>query len=271
MKPTGNYPLSPGPEEMQRLRMQAQAMEPDADVLLAHIGVQPGWRCLDLACGVGGITNLLSRRVGPTGRVIGLDSDAEPLTAAREWAASDRLFNVEFVEGDAYRTGLPAEFFDLVHVRFLFSAVGHDEELLAEMLRVTRPGGVVAVQEVDLATLRCYPALAAWDRLTSVLAALLARTGGDGAAGPRMFGMLRRAELGDVRLRPFLVAFRSDDAMVSYLPRTINSLRDKIVALGLMSDAEIDGAITACERHLVDPDTVSTSYLVFQVWGQKNG
>lgn len=70
--------------------------------------------------GIGGVTNLLSRRVGRTGRVVGLDNDAEKLAAVRGWAQANGLSNVEFVEGDAYRTGLPRESFDLVHVRFLY-------------------------------------------------------------------------------------------------------------------------------------------------------
>lgn len=266
---TGTYPLRRGTEEMARLRMQAAAMEPDAEVLFEQIGVQPGWSCLDLACGVGGVTNLLSRRAGPTGRVVGLDSDADKLAVARSWAQANGLSNVEFVEGDAYHTGLPRESFDLVHVRFLLTTVGRADELVSEALALTRPGGVMAFQEADAVTLTCYPPHPAWDRLKDAIIAVLERTGGDPYAGRRMFGMLRRAGLKDVRFRPFLVGFTCDDPMAGYMPSTTASMRDAILEAGLMSEAQLDEAIAACERHLADPDTVSTSYLVFQVWGRK--
>ena len=51
-------------------------MAPDANRMLELIGVREGWCCLDIGCGPGGITELLSRRVGSTGRVVGLDMNA---------------------------------------------------------------------------------------------------------------------------------------------------------------------------------------------------
>jgi len=269
VKARETYPLQRGAEEMARLRMQATALEPDADILFGRIGVQTGWRCLDLACGIGGVTNLLSRRVGRTGRVVGLDTDAEKLAAARGWAQANGLSNVEFVEGDAYRTGLSRESFDLVHIRFLFTTVGRDDELLMEALALTRPGGVVVVQEADVVTLNCYPPHAAWDRLQGAISTAFKRMGGDTFAGRRMLGMLRHAGLLDVRFRPFIVGFTSEDPMANFMPTTAASMRQAILEAGLMSEAELDEAIATCEGHLADPDTVSTSYLVFQVWGRK--
>jgi hypothetical protein len=62
----------------------------------------------------GGRTDLLSARVGPAGRVVGLDADAVLLDHARAHGRAD----VELVLGDTYRTALPGGSFDLVHVRF---------------------------------------------------------------------------------------------------------------------------------------------------------
>ena len=121
---TGRYPIESRQGEFERLRMQAEAMSFDAAVMLDRIGVGAGWRCLDLGCGVGGITDLLWARAGPLGRVVGLDSDPAKLEAARAWARAQGLDTVEFVEDDAYRSRLPRAAFDLVHVRFLFSTAG---------------------------------------------------------------------------------------------------------------------------------------------------
>ena len=45
------YLLSSGAAELERLRLQARVWEPEAEHLLDRIGVEPGWRCLDLGCG----------------------------------------------------------------------------------------------------------------------------------------------------------------------------------------------------------------------------
>jgi hypothetical protein len=57
--------------------------------------------------------------------------------------------------------------------------------------------------------------------------------------------------------------------MAEYLPATIESIRGTLLGGGLISEAELDAALVACRMHLAHPDTVSTSFLVAQVWGRK--
>jgi 16S rRNA G1207 methylase RsmC len=109
MSETNTYLLAGGSAELERLRLQAQVWEPEAEMMLDRIGIQPGWHCVDLGCGAMGILGPLSRRVGPQGRVVGVDTDAKQLAAAREFVRQNRLENVEIWERDAYHTGLPRE------------------------------------------------------------------------------------------------------------------------------------------------------------------
>jgi ubiquinone/menaquinone biosynthesis C-methylase UbiE len=146
---SSDYLLMTGDAEMQRRRLQSQVWEPAAVDFLTSINIQPGWKALDLGCGAMGILRPLSQLVGDTGTVVGLDSDATQLAAARSFVDEAKLTNVSVIEGNAFDTGLPAGHFDLVHVRFLFAPVGRDLELLTEMLRLLRPGGVIAIQEPD--------------------------------------------------------------------------------------------------------------------------
>src|SRR5262245_31909680 len=157
----GNYPIEHRKGEIERLEAQARSMAPDARTMLERIGVGPGWRCLDLGCGPRGITDLMAERVGPTGRVVGLDKDEGFLAHAAAHAPG----NVEFRRGDAYASGLPDATFDLVHMRFIASTAGNPGALLREAMRLARPGGVVAVEEPDVETFSCYPSHPAWDRL----------------------------------------------------------------------------------------------------------
>src|SRR5262252_6608053 len=74
---SGNYPIERRAGEIERLHIQSEAMAPDTNAMLDRFGDMRGWSCLDLGCGPGGITDLLSARVGAAGRVIGLDMDSE--------------------------------------------------------------------------------------------------------------------------------------------------------------------------------------------------
>jgi SAM-dependent methyltransferase len=264
MSTAGHYPIERRPGEIERLHVQGAAMAPDCAVMLDMIGVSAGWTCLDLGCGPGGITGLLSERAGPSGRVVGLDADPIFIEYARGRAAA----NVEFVFGNAYRTGLPDGGFDLVHMRFVASTAGHPEALLQEAIRLARPGGFVAIQEPDMATLRCNPPHPAWDRLKAALEGAFANAGADICLGRRLFAVVRGIGLDNVQYRPFLLGIRSDHPMVDYLPSTVESLRHAITGRGLMTDGEFDAAVADCRAHLRDPGTVFTTYTVAQVWGR---
>ncbi|MGH2357144.1 MAG: class I SAM-dependent methyltransferase [Candidatus Limnocylindria bacterium] len=267
-KPTasGRYPIERRAGEIERLRIQGEAMALDAAIMLDQIGVGPGWRCLDLGCGPGGITDLLSVRVGPTGRVVGLDTDPVFLDHAR--ARAHEHPNVEFVLGNAYRTGLPGGHFDLVHVRFVASTAGDPGALLQETIRLTRPRGVVAFQEADISTLTCYPSHPAWDRLKSVLEQAFVCVGADVRLAQDLYRLARQAGLQDVRYRPFLVGVRSGDPMTDYLPATVESVRGTLLDRRLITEDELRGALAACRAHLAAPDTIFTTVTVAQVWGR---
>jgi len=266
---TGGYPIERREGEIERLRLQAAALEFDTGVMLDRIGVAPGWRCLDLGCGPGGIVERLSLRVGASGRVIGLDSDGVFLESARVLARRHGLDNVEFVLGDAYRTQLPPRSFDLVHARFVASTAGQPQQLITEAVTLARPGGFVAFQEPDVGTLNCYPPHPAWDRLARLCEQVFERAGGDVRLAQRLYSLARGSEVEDVQYRPFVVGFRSSDAMVDYLPATVESLRNAIVRHRLIDEEELNAVLAACRRHLAEPDTVFTYPTVAQVWGRK--
>jgi ubiquinone/menaquinone biosynthesis C-methylase UbiE len=263
---SGSYPIARRVGEIERLRIQAAAMEFDAGVLFERIGVGPGWHCLDLGCGPGGI---LSVRVGRTGRVVGVDADPVMTEEARGWARANACANVEVVQADAYQTGLPRDAFDLVHVRYLAGTAGRPDDLIREAIGFARPGGVVAFEEPDSDTLNCYPSHPAWDRLKAVLQECFASVGADTRLAKRLYRLFRKAGLEEVRYRPFLVGVTSGEPMTDYLPATIESVRSTLVDRGLVSQGDLDSTVAACRRHLADPDTVFTSFLTAQVWGRK--
>ena len=260
---SGEYPIERRAGELERLALQQAAMAPDTDIMLDRIGVGAGWRCLDLGCGPGGITDLLGDRVGPSGRVVGLDFDPVFIEHARANAGA----NTEFVQGDAYRTGLADASFDLVHTRFLACTAGEPERLLAEAVRLARPGGVVAMQESEFSSLNCYPPHRAWSMLRAALAASFPGSGEDPVA-QRLYRLMRRAGLVNVQYRPFLLGVPFGDPWRDYLPATIESARSTVTGRGLIAADLLDRTLAACRSHLADPETVFTSFTVVQVWGR---
>jgi len=261
----GHYPLEHRAGEIERLLTQSEAMAPATRAMLDAIGVKPGWACLDIGCGPGGITSLLCERVGPNGRVVGLDRNPEFLAHARANAPP----NVEFRQGNAFDADLPAGSFDLVHMRFVASTAGNPERLLQEAIRLARLGGIVALQEPDGSTLHSYPPHPAWERLKAALLGSFKGVGADLELARRLYFLAHEAGLDDIGYRTSLLAVRAIDPMVDYLPSTVESLRGTVLKLGLMTEAELDTSLAACRRHLSDPKSSFTMYTVAQVWGHR--
>ena len=140
-----SYPLGGTSTERDRLLSQAEQYEPTANWLLDQIGVQDGWRAVDIGCGPIGILNLLSERVGPKGVVIGLERERRFVEMARAEIAKRGMGNVTMVQGDGLNTGLEKGSFDLVHERLVLINVSAREAFLTEMLSLLRPGGTVAL------------------------------------------------------------------------------------------------------------------------------
>src|SRR5689334_7427730 len=92
-----DYLLSNTASELERLRLQARLGELEAGAWLDLLGSIAGWRCLDLGLGTLGLLRPLARRVGPGGRVVGVDHAPLQLRAARDFVAGEGLTNVEIL------------------------------------------------------------------------------------------------------------------------------------------------------------------------------
>ncbi|MEO8027621.1 MAG: class I SAM-dependent methyltransferase [Bryobacteraceae bacterium] len=116
-------------------------MEKGAEVFYRNLGVAPGSRLLDVGCGAGQLA-LIAARAGA--RVTGCDIATNWLEKARERAAAERL-DIQFEEGDA--EALPYENGEFDAAVSLVGAMfaPQPERVAAELVRVCRPGGMIAM------------------------------------------------------------------------------------------------------------------------------
>jgi ubiquinone/menaquinone biosynthesis C-methylase UbiE len=117
----------------------------DADAIQLLLDVAkagPHHRSLDVACGPGLVVLAFARVVASA---VGLDTTAAMLDRARVLQQRQSLRNAEWVHGDVYELPFPDQSFDIVTCRFAFHHFLQPKNALAEMARVTRPGGRIVV------------------------------------------------------------------------------------------------------------------------------
>jgi SAM-dependent methyltransferase len=190
-------------EETQELPPDAVAASLGCGNPTALIELEPGQTVLDLGSG-GGIDVLLSaKRVGPSGKVYGLDMTDEMLALARENQRKAGATNVEFLEGTIESIPLPDNVIDVIISNCVINLSGDKDAVLREAFRVLKPGGRFAVSDVVVRGDVPVEVRRSMELWVGCIA---------GALEEREFAAkLRAAGFSDVEIEPWRV-YRVDDA-----------------------------------------------------------
>jgi SAM-dependent methyltransferase len=116
-----------------------------------RLAISPGESVLDAGCGLGFDTVRLARLTGPTGRVLGIDFSEAMLSSARERQPAD-VTNIELRFGDVTALDLPDASVDVIHCERMLQHLEDPRIAVAELARVLKPGGRIALLDTDWET-----------------------------------------------------------------------------------------------------------------------
>lgn len=217
--------------------------------------LKPGMSLLDIGCGPASLTADLARQVAP-GYVLGIDPASAILEEAR--AAVAGLANIEVREGDVYGLDMTDDAFDVVHAHQVLQHLTDPIAALAEMGRVARPDGLVAVRDADYRAMTWWPADPGLDRWMDLYQAVARANGTEPDAGRRLLAWAQEAGLSVVEANASVWCFSTPEDREwwggLWAERVVAStLAEQARGQGLVTDKELGEISRAWRRWSTSP------------------
>ena len=211
--------------------------------------------CADVGCGGGDATLELAKRVAPRGNVFGFDIDEDKLAIARAEAQQLGMANVQFEACDV-RTSAGRQPFDAVYARFLLTHLNDPAGVVGKFFNHVKPGGMVAVEDIDFSGYFTHPKNRAFDRYVEIYSTAVRRRGGDPNIGPRLPSLLLGAGFVDVGVHVVQpVGLQGDAKVINAL--TMENIAGPVIQDGLATREEIDELVRELYDFAADPTTVA--------------
>lgn len=238
------------PEEQKRLSRLNALLNANS---LHALALREGERVLDVGSGLGQFTRMLAHRVGPRGKVIGVERSSEQLAEAEALARNDEEQDLlDLRRGAAEELPLVAdewETFDVAHARFVLEHVTDPLAVVRQMVRAVRPGGRIVLEDDDHAVLRLWPDPPGVLDLWRAYIRTYERQGKDPFVGRHLVELLHRAGAtprGNRCLFFGSCAGSPDfDAKIDNFVGILDGARDQMISFGLTDAERIDAALAA--------------------------
>lgn len=177
--------------EMNRLQCQAEELSPLVLESIEKCGISEGMRVVDVGCGTGQVSFLISKTVGPRGVVIGIDANTTAIELCRNIATTEGIKNVSFIVGNAcdMSRDIPDNSIDISYSRFLLTHLKDPLAALREMIRVTTREGIIMIEDCDLTHWIVEPDDSSVNQLWKWYSSIIMKNGGDPTLGRKLYRM----------------------------------------------------------------------------------
>lgn len=247
------WTLLPKGEELAWLLRQSVHTHMHRLAVMPAFGISPGdISVLDVGAGTGAMCLDIAWMCGPQANVTAVDNDPRSIVLLQD-LASILNCRVDSRLGEASRLPVESNSQNLTLSRFLLQHLPEPALALAEMVRVTTPGGTVAVMDVDDGAWLSHPVEApSLALLNEAIRQLQASRGAGRHIGRQLYGMFRSAGLTALQIlavpRVRLGSYYGrNEELETHQREYYRAYRDALIEDGFMTEAAFDGAMLALE------------------------
>lgn len=257
--------------ELERLRDQHAAWEPETRAVWAAAGFGAGQHLADLGSGPGFSALDLARLVGPSGRVTALDKASSFLQFLRDEARTRGLANIDTLEADLTKLDVIEGRLDGAFCRFFLAfLIDELDRALACIHRSLKPGGMFAAMEyLTVSSTTCSPPIPGFDAHTQAWIEYYRRNGGDTSVGTYLPAMLVKAGFSIVSIDCAGGIGRPGERWWDWWGRLIEDFGDKLAADGLMTPVELQDLKNGWTAASRQPHAFMHTPLLLQIVARK--
>ena len=244
-----DYPLGYSELEARRLAEQAALLEGLTAEVFRRAGLRAGMTVLDIGSGVGDVSLLAARLVGPKGAVLGIDRAASSVQTANGRATALGINHVRFEQADLDRFEAD-QTFDALVGRLVLLYLVDPADILRRLSRHLRPGGIVAFQEFDMTATSQVPPGELFLKVRGWLLAAFTAAGAQLDMGTKLYSSFLRAGFPPPDMTAAtLIASGPATTGYGYMVGVLRSLLPLIQRTGIATASEIDIDTLAARMH----------------------
>ena len=244
-----DYPLGYSELEARRLAEQAALLEGLTAEVFRRAGLRAGMTVLDIGSGVGDVSLLAARLVGPKGAVLGIDRAASSVQTANGRATALGITHVRFEQADLDRFEAD-QTFDALVGRLVLLYLADPADILKRLSRHLRPGGIVAFQEFDMTATSQVPPGELFLKVRGWLLAAFTAAGAQLDMGTKLYSSFLRAGFPPPDMTAAtLIASGPATTGYGYMVGVLRSLLPLIERTGIATATEIDIDTLAVRLH----------------------
>jgi ubiquinone/menaquinone biosynthesis C-methylase UbiE len=256
------YVLGTSDHELERLELQHEVWRDVTTRILDGLALAPGERVVDLGCGPGFVLAMLRERVGPEGKVLGIDESPRWIRAVRARVESEGWDNVEAHEGRIEGLELVPGTVDLFFMRWVLGFLPDRTGVLRSLARLLRPGGRIVVVDYNHYGVSLFPECESFWAVIRGTRELYATRGGDPWVMGRIFEHFREAGLEPESLEPYVISGPPGSPAFRWAEAFFPFHTESMVEAGVLSEEEREAFLADWSARARDPNALLYSPIV---------